>query len=140
MLNLLRQIVPPAKTPSHLDIVHEGVTYHVLLKRVPTARRFTLRVRNATRDVVITMPKRGSLASAKDFAQRHAAWIAARLSRVPKPVPFVHDTVIPFKGEDFRIVHIEKLRGGVLVQEEDKLLHVSCSAEHLSRRLQRTVR
>lgn len=135
MLHLLRQIIPGSKTPTHLDIVHEGVSYRVLLKRAPTARRFTLRIRNATRDVIITIPKRGSIASAQDFAQRHAAWIAARLNRLPKAIPFTHEAVIPFKGEDFRLVHIDRVRGGILIREEEKELHISCSSDHLSRRL-----
>ena len=135
MLRLLRQITATPKTPDHLDVVHEGVNYRVLLKRVPTARRFTLRVRNATRDVVVTLPKRSSFAAAKDFAQRHAAWIAARLNRVPRAVPFVDGATLPFKGEDFTIAHIERLRGGVEICVAEKIVRVSCSQDHLSRRL-----
>ncbi len=135
MLRLLRQLTTAPKTPDHLDVVHEGVSYRVLLKRVSGAKRFTLRVRNATRDVVITLPKRGSLASAQDLAQRHAAWIAARLNRVPRAVPFVDGAAIPFKGEDFTIAHIERLRGGVEICASEKIFRASCSQEHLSRRL-----
>ncbi len=135
MFRLLRQIAAPPQTPDHLDVVHEGVNYRVLLKRVPTARRFTLRVRNATRDVVVTLPKRSSLAAAKDFAQRHSAWIAARMNRVPRAAPFVDGATLPFKGEDFTIAHIERLRGGVEIYATEKIVRVSCSQDHLSRRL-----
>jgi len=119
----------------HIDVVHEGACYRVLLKRVPTARRFTLRVRNATRDIVITMPKRGSIVSARDFAQRHAAWIAARLHRLPQAVPFEPGAVFPLRGEEITITHIEKLRGGIEVVVEERLFKVSCNREHLSRRI-----
>ena len=52
-----------------------------------TARRFTLRVRAATQDVVLTMPVRGSLNEAKSFASRHAAWIGAKLRQLPEKIP-----------------------------------------------------
>jgi len=133
MLRLFRR--DPTPLPDHLDVVHEGASYRVLLKRVPTARRFTLRVRNATRDVVITLPKRGSLAAAQDFAQRHAAWIAARLHRLPQAVPFEHGSRFPFRGEELAIEHIDRLRGGIEVLTDAKILRVSCSSEHLSRRI-----
>ena len=35
------------------------------------------------------MPMRGNLADAKDFAQRHGAWLAERLRRLPDGVAFV---------------------------------------------------
>ena len=133
MLRLFRR--EPTPIPDHLDIVHEGVAYRVLLKRVPTARRFTLRVRNATRDVVITLPKRGSLAAAQDFAQRHAAWIAARLHRLPQAIPFEPGARFPLRGEEITIAHLDQLRGGIEILSGEKLLRVACSREHLSRRI-----
>jgi predicted metal-dependent hydrolase len=135
MLRLFRRDPSLDTTPDHLDVVHEGATYRVLLKRAPTARRFTLRVRNATRDVVMTMPKRSSIASAKDFAQRHAAWIAARLHRLPQAVPFAHGSRFPLRGEDVTIEHIDQLRGGIEIVSEQKILRVSCSHNHLARRI-----
>ena len=135
MLRLFRRNPSPDTLPAHLDVVHEGESYRVLLKRMPAARRITLRVRNATRDVVITLPKRASLAAAKDFAQRHAAWIAARLHRLPRAVPFTHGARFPLRGDDIQIEHVERLRGGIELISETGILRVSCSAEHLSRRI-----
>src|ERR1700722_11790850 len=57
------------------DVVHAGETYRVQIKRGATARRYTLRVRAATRDVVLTLPPRGSLTRAKVFVERHADWV-----------------------------------------------------------------
>jgi len=122
----------------HLDVAHEGAVYRVSLKRVTGARRYTLRVRTATRDVVITMPKRGSLSAARDFAQRHAAWIAARLHRLPVAVPFRHGSPVPVRGVDHLITHNDQLRGGTFLDSNDEecsRLVVCCSPEHLSRRV-----
>ncbi len=49
---------PPEKTITEIQITHEGAKFRVALKRVASARRYTLRVRSATRDIVLTMPAR----------------------------------------------------------------------------------
>lgn len=141
MLRLFRRDTSPS-SPAHgeLDVQHEGVTYRVSLKRVSGARRFTLRVRAATRDVVLTMPVRGSHAAARDFAQRHAAWIAARLHRLPRVVPFRAGSVIPVRGDEHVILHQEAARGGIWSErlsgaETGMALHVACGHEHVPRRV-----
>lgn len=139
MLRLFRRDNPSGSSAQdHLDVAHEGAVYRVSLKRVSGARRYTLRVRTATRDVVITMPKRGSLSAARDFAQRHAAWIAARLHRLPQAVPFTDGALVPIRGVDHLVEHINEPRGGIEISTaEDAMsrLVVCCHAEHLSRRI-----
>jgi predicted metal-dependent hydrolase len=115
MLRLFRRDTAVGRSGSHLKVSHDGEAYKVALKRVVGARRFTLRVRSATRDVVLTMPVRGSMAAAKDFAERHAAWIGARLRRLPQPVPFLPGHDIPFRGVVHRISHCPEQRTPVVV-------------------------
>ena len=50
------------------------------------------------------MPPRGNLAEAREFAQLHGGWIAARLGRLPKAAPFQSGTVVPLRGIPHRIV------------------------------------
>src|SRR6202042_3933184 len=97
------------------------------LKRVSTSRRFTLRVRTATRDVLLTMPSRSSIKAAREFAERHAGWIGARLARLPEPVAFEPRAVTPLRGVDHRIVHRPGERGVVWVEarEPGSLIFVS---------------
>ena len=52
------------------------------LSRHRRARRYTLRIHAATREVVLTMPPRGSVREARAFAEKHGGWIATRASRV----------------------------------------------------------
>ena len=140
---LARSVATSVATSGYLDIMHSGETYRVLLKRAPAARRFTLRVRAATRDVTLTMPRRGALADAKDFAERHAAWIGARLRRLPAPVPFTDGSVIPFRGIPHLIVHRPDRRGTVWVEPAlgaqaeiaPQLICVAGAGEHVARRL-----
>lgn len=47
----------------------------IRLVRHPRARRYVLRVTDAA-DVVVTLPRWGSVAEARAFAQQHVAWIA----------------------------------------------------------------
>src|SRR5262249_5887089 len=84
--------------------------YPVRVRRHRQARRYTLRIQAATREVILTMPPRGSLREAKEFAQRHGAWIAARLRRLPEGAPFTEGATLPLRGAEHRMVH----RPGVL--------------------------
>jgi predicted metal-dependent hydrolase len=136
MLRLF-QSRPPSAPVAHLDIAHSGATYHVALKRLTSARRFTLRVRGATRDVVLTMPARSSLKSAREFAERHAAWIGARLARLPRPVTFEPHSAAPLRGVDHRIIHRPGARGVVWVERDDlgPTICVAGDLAHVARRV-----
>src|ERR1700677_3087001 len=136
MLRLF-QSRPPSAPVAHLDIADSGATYRVALKRLTSARRFTLRVRGATRDVVLTMPARSSLKSAREFAERHAAWIGARLARLPTPVAFEPRAVMPLRGVDHRIVHRPGERGGAWLEASARgpLICVSGERPHIARRV-----
>ena len=74
--------------PQLIEIAFDGTVYLVRLRRHRQARRYTLRIQAATREVVLTMPPRGSVREARAFAQKHGGWIAARLKRLPRRVPF----------------------------------------------------
>ena len=54
---------------STIDVEFDRVVYPVRLRRHRQARRYTLRVQAASREVVLTMPPRGNLGDAKAFAQ-----------------------------------------------------------------------
>ena len=125
---------------SFFDVDHAGVTHRVQIKRVATARRFTLRVRAATGDAVLTIPPRGSVTRAKVFAERHAGWISARLARLPAPAPFGHGLAVPIHGLSHEIVHRPGARGTVWIEAADDgaapRLCVSGEAPFVARRVQ----
>jgi hypothetical protein len=51
--------------PPAIEVIFDATTYQVRLNRKRQARRYTLRVHAATREVVLTIPLRGSLNDAR---------------------------------------------------------------------------
>ncbi|WP_147047570.1 M48 family metallopeptidase [Methylobacterium gnaphalii] len=132
----MRSMLLRTPDPDFLEIRHEGVDLHIVLRRRPTARRLTLRVSNATGEVIMTLPSRTSLAVAQKFAVSHGGWIVARLAKVPARVTFESGADIPLRGEVHRIVH-RTGRAACTVERagEEAMIVVSGDAAHLSRRV-----
>jgi hypothetical protein len=124
--------------PQAIELVFDGAMYLVRLSRHRRARRYTLRIHAATREIVLTMPPRGSVKEAKAFADKHGGWIAARLGRLPKMVPFVHGTVVPLRNIPHRIVHRRGIRGTVwreIDERGNRLICVAGETPHVGRRV-----
>jgi predicted metal-dependent hydrolase len=135
-----RAALPPALPQlSSIEVVHEGQVFPVTVKPSARARRYTLRVVPATREAVLTMPARGRLATAKDFALRHGGWLAARYARLPAVVPLAAGAIVPLRGVPHRIEQGAAARGTVQVVAAppgDMPRLVVCGApEHLPRRV-----
>ncbi len=142
MLRFLRKESTATADPSKLLLAHAGETIVVALRSSPSARRFTLRVRFAARDAVLTMPQRASLREARLFAERHAAWVAARLNRLPAVIPFVDGAVAPLRGVDHLLQHLPDARGVVWAEPRAPAesgpayaLCVAGAGEHMPRRV-----
>jgi hypothetical protein len=124
--------------PQTIQVVFDRAIYLVRIRRHRQARRYTLRIRAASREVILTMPPRGSLREAKEFAQKHGGWIAARLRRLPEAAPFADGTVVPLRGIEHRIVHRPGVRGTVWHETGEggeALLCVAGEAPHVDRRV-----
>jgi predicted metal-dependent hydrolase len=124
--------------PAQLLIAASGENYAIELRRHPGARRYTLRVREAHRDIVLTMPPRGSIRQAQRFAEKNVDWIAARLRRLPPPAPFAPEAMIPLRGVPHRIVHRPGARGTLWTEagaDGTPLLCVAGGAAHIGRRV-----
>jgi predicted metal-dependent hydrolase len=124
--------------PQAIEIAFDGELYLVRLRRHRQARRYTLRIQAATREVILTLPPRGSVKEAKAFASKHGGWIAARLGRLPAVVPFTHGTMLPLRGVPHRIVHVRGARGTVWKDVDargNRQLCVAGDAPHVARRV-----
>ena len=122
--------MPP---PEQLAIAHADAELPVTFVRSARARRVSLRVDSARRRVVLTAPLRMPRESALRFASVQGGWIAARLKRLPPPLPFLDGAEIPLFGAPHRIVHRPDIRGTVWLENQE--IHVAGQAEHLPRRL-----
>ena len=92
--------------PATLLVKHGSQVFAIRLRRHRRARRYTLRIHPTDREAILTMPPRGTLMEAKDFAQLHGGWIAARLGRLPKAAPFQAGTVVPLRGVPVSYTHL----------------------------------
>lgn len=110
MRALFRSSPAQPGTQAFVEVCHGAERYRVAVKRVSRARRFTLRVRSATLDAVLTMPSGSSMRAARSFAERHAGWIGDRLKTLPRKIPFAIGSTIPFRGAELPIVASTGLR------------------------------
>ena len=84
------------------------------------------------------MPPRGTLKDAREFAEVHGGWIAARLGRLPKAAPFQPGTIVPLRGVPHRIVQRSGERGTVWTETRDsgeKIICVAGDVEFTDRRV-----
>ncbi|MGA2940872.1 MAG: SprT family zinc-dependent metalloprotease [Xanthobacteraceae bacterium] len=124
--------------PQAIEIVFDCSIYLVHLRRHRQARRYTLRINAAKREVILTIPPRGSLKEARVFAQKHGAWIAARLGRLPEATPFTDGAMVPLRGVPHRIEHRPGVRGTVWSETSangEPILCVAGTAPHINRRI-----
>ena len=91
--------------PIQIDVNHAGHRFQVALRRRSTAKRITLRVSNATGEVVLTVPERTEFRTAQRFLDSHGDWILTRLAKVPERVAFEPGAVLPLRGVAHRVVH-----------------------------------
>jgi predicted metal-dependent hydrolase len=123
--------------PQAIEVVFDKSVYLIRLRRHRQARRYTLRIAAATREVILTIPPRGTLKEARAFAQKHGGWIAARLCRLPEAVRFADGVVVPLRGVPHLIAHRRGARGTVWIETAgaENLLCVAGEAPHIDRRI-----
>ena len=124
--------------PQTIEIAFDGSVYPVRLRRHRQARRYTLRIQATSREVILTIPPRGTVKEASTFAQKHGGWIAARLGRLPEAAPFADGAILPLRGVPHRIAHRGGARGTVWTEigpGGEPLLCVAGRAPHIDRRI-----
>ena len=105
---LFERIFGP-RTPTASPVVHLSVgpqQLPLLMVRNPRARRYLLRLR-ADGIARVTIPRGGSPAVARQFVERHAAWLERELQRLQaqprKPAVWNIGTEILLRGDTVRI-------------------------------------
>ena len=95
---------PPAASVVHLPVGPQPLP--LLMVRNPRARRYLLRLR-PDGTARVTIPRGGSLAVARQFVERHTAWLERELQRLQthprKPAAWTIGTEVFLRGNAVRI-------------------------------------
>lgn len=123
-----------------IELAHDRHIVTIELRRISSARRYTLRIHNGHRRAIITMPLRGSKQTALDLAERNAAWIAARIDKIPDAIPFSPDVEIWFKGAPHILCHHPDQKGAAWAEPaassaQHGFIHIGGERPHFERRL-----
>jgi predicted metal-dependent hydrolase len=134
---VLRAFTRPDE-PAEVLIDHGGRTYPVALRRSARARRISLRVSQASRQVVLTLPPRARIEHAIAFAREHGGWIASRVERLPERIPFMPGALVPVRGIAHRVMLAGTSRGLVSARDEatGPALIVPGAPDHVARRVE----
>ena len=126
MLDLLfrHQKAEPTPTPVPSHLLVAGRTLPLLIIRNDRARRYLLRL-NPDGGARLTIPRRGTIAEGRKFAERHADWLAGQLAKLAaRPVKRTDwrlGTEILFRGEP---VTLKRHGETYAVQFADQLVRV----------------
>ncbi|KZL19485.1 hypothetical protein PsAD2_01763 [Pseudovibrio axinellae] len=92
----------------------------IRLKRNLRAKRYILRMPPGDPTPIITVPARGTLKTALDFASRHAGWLTEKLNSRPASIKFEENARIPVRGVLHTLRASGKLRGLAQVDREEE--------------------
>ena len=135
---IVGRLRPKASEAGGFDLAVGGESRAITLKRSRRARRFTLRVKPGSGEIVLTVPAWARVADARAFAERHAAWLSQRLATASRRTPFEHGAIIPVRGVPHRVVATGRLRGEVeRVEREDGVIELRVGGDepHIERRV-----
>jgi predicted metal-dependent hydrolase len=123
-----------APDPEPLEIKLGDTIVRVRMKRHATARRMLLRLARDGKSFTLTLPKRQSLASARQFLAQSSTWMANTLAH--RGSKQADDAAgIPLRGEMLSLTFTGASRGVVERDDASACLKVPGSPEHRARRL-----
>lgn len=109
----------------------------VVYKRMRQAKRLTLRVSEAKRQIILTFPTRTPLKEAEAFLKAQTAWLQDQIAKATPIHVVAIGNDIPVYGKMRRIVHHPGATRGVQVTLTDEALEVTGRAERVPRAIYR---
>lgn len=125
----------PGRPAGQLSITLGDRALPLVIRRLPHARRLTLRLAPDGSEVRVSAPRAARSAEVVAFAHAHAAWLAGQLARVPERSTLAPGGTVPFRGAHLTIFH--EPRALRRPQLEDGMLRLGGTAESLAPRLRR---
>lgn len=116
----------------------EGENLPVRVVENPRSSRITLRIQPGGKGLKVTMPPHVELDQLDEFLDRNKNWVAAKRSRLPKTVKATEGSIIPYLGEEHKIIHLDRLRGVVEPKEVlgEQCLVVPGEPDHIGRKVE----
>lgn len=130
MLDWLRR--KPSEPPS---LTLAGKTLPIILRRLPQAKRLTLRLSPDGREIRLSMPTWARTEEALAFAHSRAEWLTAQLARHAAPQRIAHGATLPYRGAPHRLQHDPAQPRRIHAAEGT--LHIGGPAEGMPGRLHR---
>jgi predicted metal-dependent hydrolase len=133
----------PRPSPGPLLVNVGGRQIAVAVRRNPRAKRYTLRLTAKGDGASLTIPKRGTLAEAKAFLDRHAGWLAEKMAAHQFASPVITGAIVPVQGIEHRLESTGSPRGRVRTTYDaagHPVLSVPGTADHLKRRTEAHLR
>lgn len=125
----------PGRLAEQLSITLGDRALPLVIRRLPHARRVTLRLAPDGSEVRVSAPKDAPSAEVVAFAHAHADWLTDQLARVPERSRLAPGGAVPFRGELLTILHEPSaLRRP---QPADGALRLGGTAESIASRLRR---
>ena len=118
-INLLKRWTSYGSEPGSRDrlIEIDGTELPVKVVEHPKSKRITLRLLPGGNGLKVTLPAHVGDNELNHFLERNKNWIAARRSRLPETIQLGEGSIIPYRGIDHKIVHLDRLRGIVEAKE-----------------------
>lgn len=113
------------------------VALPLAIRRLPHARRLTLRLAPDGSEARISMPQWSRTQDAIDFARSRADWLARQLAAQPERIALAHGAQVPFRGEPLLLVHLPQARRRPAIDGDT--LVIGGPAESLARRVRRWI-
>jgi predicted metal-dependent hydrolase len=95
----------PGRPAGQLSITLGDRAVPLVIRRLPHARRLTLRLAPDGSEVRVSAPRAARSAEVVAFAHAHADWLTGQLARVPQRAALAPGGTVPFRGEQLAIVH-----------------------------------
>lgn len=123
---------------SEASLLVNGASVAVLVRRYQQARGYKLRYDSAKGMVLLSVPARGAIRKALDWAQGQEAWISRQMTAAPEAIIPTTDTLLSVNGVERRICwHSSYPRRPELTDTE---LRVGGPEEQISARIGRWLR
>lgn len=110
-------------------------TLPLVIRRLPRARRLTLRLAPDGSEVRVSAPRTARSAEVLAFAHAHVAWLEGQLAKVPQRLTIGPGSAVAYRGELLTVTHEPKApRRPVMA---DLTLRLGGTAESIGPRLRR---